>query len=107
MNMTMNNEQLQELCFKGLENELYGFGVKRINIKFEGTICDAITVSGFGYKKKDQTKYIGIRVWLDQGCNPHMRTPYIENKPILQHFAELVNNYEISKKNDVKRTSFW
>ena len=90
----MTNEQLQEMCFAGLENHLYGFGVKRIIIKFPGTICDSITVSGFGYKTKDHKKYIVIRFWIDQGCNPQMKTPYIESKPILQHFAELVNNYE-------------
>ena len=89
----MNNEQLYDMCFMGLENNLYGFGTKRITIKFPGTICEKITVSGFGYKTQDQTKYIGIRLWIDQGDHT-MRTPYIEGKPILQHFAELINNYE-------------
>ncbi len=91
--MDMTNEQLQEMCFIGLENNRYGFGVKRIIIKFPGTICDTFVVSGFGYKTEDQTKYIGIRLWIDQGDHT-MRTPYIKGKSILQHFTELVNNYE-------------
>ena len=89
----MNDQQLYEMCFTGLEKNLYGFGTKRIALKFGGTICDKIPVTGFGYKTQDQKKYIGIRLWIDQGDHT-MRTPYIKGKPILQHFAELVNNYE-------------
>ena len=89
----MNDQQLYEMCFIGLEKNLYGFGTKRIALKFGGTICDKIPVTGFGYKTLDQKKYIGIRLWIDQGDHT-MRTPYIKGKPILQHFAELVNNYE-------------
>ena len=89
----MNDNQLYDMCFMGLENNLYGFGTKRITIKFPGTICEKIPVSGFGYKTQDQKKYIGIRLWIDQGDHT-MRTPYIKGKPILQHFAELINNYE-------------
>ena len=89
----MNNQQLYEMCFTGLENNLYGFGTKRIALKFGGTICEKIPVTGFGYKTQDQTKYIGIRLWIDQGDHT-MRTPYIKGKPILQHFAELINSYE-------------
>lgn len=89
----MNDQQLYEMCFTGLEKNLYGFGTKRIALKFGGTICDKIPVTGFGYKTQDQKKYIGIRLWIDQG-DYTMRTPYIKGKPILQHFAELVNNYE-------------
>ena len=89
----MNDQQLYELCFTGLEKNLYGFGTKRIALRFGGTICDKIPVTGFGYKTQDQKKYIGIRLWIDQGDHT-MRTPYIKGKPILQHFAELVNNYE-------------
>ena len=89
----MNDQQLYEMCFTGLEKNLYAFGTKRIALKFGGTICDKIPVTGFGYKTQDQKKYIGIRLWIDQGDHT-MRTPYIKGKPILQHFAELVNNYE-------------
>ena len=89
----MNDQQLYEMCVTGLEKNLYGFGTKRIALKFGGTICDKIPVTGFGYKTQDQKKYIGIRLWIDQGDHT-MRTPYIKGKPILQHFAELVNNYE-------------
>tara|TARA_B100000886_G_scaffold287084_1_gene211665 strand:- start:2287 stop:2592 length:306 start_codon:yes stop_codon:yes gene_type:complete len=89
----MNNKQLFEMCFIGLENNKYGFGTKRIALNFAGTICEKIPVRGFGYKTQDQTKYIGIRLWIDQGDHT-IRTPYIKGKPILQHFAELVNNYE-------------
>ena len=89
----MNDQQLYEMCSTGLEKNLYGFGTKRIALKFGGTICDKIPVTGFGYKTQDQKKYIGIRLWIDQGDHT-MRTPYIKGKPILQHFAELVNNYE-------------
>ena len=89
----MNDQQLYEMCFTGLEKNLYGFGTKRIALRFGGTICDKIPVTGFGYKTQDQKKYIGIRLWIDQG-DYTMRTPYIKGKPILQHFAELVNNYE-------------
>ena len=89
----MNDQQLYEMCFIGLEKNLYGFGTKRIALKFGGTICDKIPVTGFGYKTQDQKKYIGIRLWIDQGDHT-MRTPYIKGKPILQHFAVLVNNYD-------------
>ena len=89
----MNDQQLYEMCFTGLEKNLYGFGTKRIALKYGETICDKIPVTGFGYKTQDQKKYIGIRLWIDQGDHT-MRTPYIKGKPILQHFAELVNNYE-------------
>ena len=89
----MNDQQLYEMCFTGLEKNLYGFGTKRIALRFGGTICDKIPVTGFGYKTQDQKKYIGIRLWIDHGDHT-MRTPYIKGKPILQHFAELVNNYE-------------
>ena len=86
----MNDQQLYEMCFIGLEKNLYGFGTKRIALKFGGTICDKIPVTGFGYKTQDQKKYIGIRLWIDQGDHT-MRTPYIKGKPILQHFAETNN----------------
>jgi hypothetical protein len=89
----MNDQQLYDMCFIGLEKNQYGFGTKRITIKFPGTICDIITVSGFGYKTQDQTKHIGIRLWIDQGDHT-MRTPYIKGKSILQHFNELIKSYE-------------
>ena len=89
----MNDQQLYDMCFTGLEKNLYGFGTKRITIKFPGTICDSFVVSGFGYKTKDQTKYIGVRLWIDQGDHT-MRTPYIKGKYILQHFNELIKSYE-------------
>ena len=34
----MNNEQLYDMCFMGLENNLYGFGTKRITIKFQNNL---------------------------------------------------------------------
>ncbi len=89
----MDDQQLYDMCFTGLENNLFGFGTKRIVIKFPGTICETITVTGFGYKTEDQTKYIGIRLWIDQGDHT-MRTPYIKGKSILQHFNELIKSYE-------------
>ena len=55
--LRMNNQQLYNMCFTGLENNLYGFGTKRISLKFAGTICDKIPVTGFGYKTQDQKKY--------------------------------------------------
>jgi hypothetical protein len=94
----MNENDLQVLCFKGLEEGSWGFGSKRIGIipSIIPSIIpttEKVSFSGFGYKSEYGVYSIGVRMWLGQGDYIKYIT-YDNRFTINNHFVELITQFQ-------------
>ena len=65
---TPYNNNLKTLCFEDfINNDLFGFGRKRISVLIKNTITEKFVFRAFGYRNKDLKLFIGLRMYYDQG----------------------------------------
>ena len=105
---TPYNNNLKTLCFEDfINNDLFGFGRKRISVLIKNTITEKFVFRAFGYRNKDLKLFIGLRMYYDQGDSFKI-IAFDETKTIVEHIISLVHEYEIEdkiKKNSLNTVS--
>jgi len=102
------NDTFSHLLMNGLNDNSWGYGMKRVSITPPKGITYPYVLSGFGYKNTNGEQFVGLRAYIDQSSPPKMRpwpkSPTNENILIAwsDMLAEFLKEYNTSKANMIR-----
>jgi len=92
--MNMNNKQLQDTLFQGLQPGQWGYGFKRIAVKLPHEMKENMpyTFTSLGFKSEKGDYFIGLRMNVDQG-SPITFRYCSESTDVIQAWVDMLQEY--------------
>ncbi len=92
--MHMNNKELQNTLFQGLQPGHWGYGFKRIAVKLPHEMKENMpyAFTSVGFKSEKGEYFIGLRMNVDQG-SPIKFRKCIDSTDVIQAWVDMLQEY--------------